>query len=697
MHAQGSPSHLEINALIALFATERYAEAVSCAQQLTSRFPAHPFGWKVLAAALKQLGRDAEAVMPAQKAVALAPENAEAQNNLAAIFRDVGRVDEALACVRCALKVRPDFAEAHLNLGNILTDAEKLDEAEASYRRSLELRPDYAIAHNSLGHVLTKLGRYQEAVASCRRAIDRQSNYVPAHINLGSALHDLGQLEDAVASYRRALELAGDNVEAHNNLGAVLRDLGRPNDAMASCRRALELSPNYVLAHINLGHALQDLGRLDEAVASYRRALELKPDSVDAWDNLLFTQLYRGKDAAGGLAQEARSYGAMVAGKARRYRDWPNRVDPDRPLRVGLVSGDLGSHPVGFFLESMLPAVVKSCGARLHFFGYPSHLRTGAVTERIKACCQGWCPAVGLSDERLAQKVREDAIDILIDLSGHTAYNRLPVFAWKPAPVQATWLGYLATTGVSAIDYLIADPWTLPESEAGNFTEKIWRLPETYLCFRPEVDLPVAAPPALVNGYVTFGCFNNLAKVNEEVVALWAKLLREVPGSRLFLKTGQLRQPSLQDEFRRRFATAGIDPARLILEGPAPRAELLASYNRVDIALDPFPYPGITSTVESLWMGVPVLTLKGESFLSRQGVGLLTNAGLPEWIAADAADYVAKAIAYAGDRESLSGLRRDLRRRLLASPLMDAPRFAAHFETALRTLWSRWCRAPSGN
>jgi predicted O-linked N-acetylglucosamine transferase (SPINDLY family) len=629
MHFESDPRPQEISALIALFGEGRFAEAAALAEALANRLPAHPYGWKVWGAALKQLGRDEEALVPMQKAVALSPENAEAQNNLAATLRDLGRTEEAMACSRRALAIKPDFAEAHLNLGNALVDLEQFEEAVASYRRALEVRPDYAAVHSALGNAMHKLGRYHEAVAHCRRAI--------------------------------------------------------------------EIQPDYVWAHYNLGVALQDLWRFDEAVASYRRALELKPDSVDAWDNLLFTQLYRGKDAAGGLAQEARSYGAMVAGKARRYRDWPNRVDPDRPLRVGLMSGDFGSHPVGFFLESMLPAVVKSCGNRLHFFGYPSHLRTGAVTERIKACCQGWCRAVGLSDERLAQKIREDAIDILIDLSGHTAYNRLPVFAWKPAPVQATWLGYLATTGVGAIDYLIADPWTLPESEAGNFTEKIWRLPETYLCFRPEVDLPVAAPPSQVNGYITFGCFNNLAKVNEEVVALWAKLLREVPGSRLFLKTGQLRQSSLQDEFRRRFAAVGIDPARLILEGPAPRAELLASYNRVDIALDPFPYPGITSTVESLWMGVPVLTLKGESFLSRQGVGLLTNAGLPEWIAADAADYVAKAIAYAGDRESLSGLRRDLRRRLLASPLMDAPRFAAHFETALRTLWSRWCRAPSGN
>jgi len=267
------------------------------------------------------------------------------------------------------------------------------------------------------------------------------------------------------------------------------------------------------------------------------------------------------------------------------------------------------------------------------------------------------------------------------------------MFAWKPAPVQVSWLGYFATTGVPGMDYLIADPWSLPESEEAYFTEKIWRLPETRLCFTaPDVNVDVSALPALSKGYITFGCFNNLTKINGDVIALWARVLVAVPSSRLFLKTKQLMDASVKQDIIERFASRGIGVDRLILEGFDPRAAYLAAYNQVDIALDPFPFPGGATTAESLWMGVPVLTLSGERFLSRQGIGLLMNAGLPEWIAKDVDDYVARAVGHAGDLQYLAKLREGLRQRVLASPLFDAPRFAQYFEEALRGMWAKWCR-----
>jgi predicted O-linked N-acetylglucosamine transferase (SPINDLY family) len=304
---------------------------------------------------------------------------------------------------------------------------------------------------------------------------------------------------------------------------------------------------------------------------------------------------------------------------------------------------------------------------------------------------------VGLSDEALAKQIHSDRIDILIDLAGHTAHNRLPVFAWKPAPVQVSWLGYFATTGVAAIDYLIADPWTLPPSEEVYFTEKIWRLPETRLCFTvPDVQVAVSPLPAIENDYITFGCFNNLAKMNDAVVSLWARILHALPTSRLFLKSIQIAEASLREEIYARFSAHGIDADRLILEAYGPRADYLAAYQRVDIALDPFPFPGGTTTVESLWMGVPVLTLAGERFLSRQGVGLMMNAGLPNWVATDPDDYLARAMAHASDLKSLATLRAGLRQQVLASPIFDAPRFAQHFAAALRGMWAKWCEQKSG-
>jgi predicted O-linked N-acetylglucosamine transferase (SPINDLY family) len=408
---------------------------------------------------------------------------------------------------------------------------------------------------------------------------------------------------------------------------------------------------------------------------------------------LLFVHNYLADQSSAELLAEAKRYGALVASKAHVYSTHPNSPDPDRNLRVGIVSGDLRQHPVGYFVESVLDAFANQGPSRLEFFAYSNYFEFDTTSERIRTSCANWFSILGRTDEMVAQQIRDDRIDILIDIAGHTGHNRLPLFAWKPAPVQVSWLGYFATTGVAAIDYLIADPWTLPETEEANFTETIWRLPETRLCFTPpDLSVAVTPLPALERGYVTFGNFNNLAKMNDDVVALWARILNAVPNSRLSLKTQHFNDPAVQENVFARFEAHGINRGRLVLEGYAPRADYLASYNRVDIALDPFPYTGGTTTVEALWMGVPVLTLAGKQFLARQGVGLLVNAGLPNWVASDSDDYFARAVAHASDLQHLASLRDGLRQQLLSSPVCDAQRFAQNFETALRSMWERWCQ-----
>jgi len=728
---QKSPGQQEINTLMAMFERGRYFEAATLAETMTARFPQQEFGWMALGMALKQMGRDVDALAAMRKVEALTPNDfevhfnlgilldglgrqdeaevsyrralqikpnyAETHYNLGNTLKGMGRLAEAESCYRRALKIKPDYAEAHTNLGAVLQDLGKLDGAVASYRRALAIKPDYAETHYNLGMALQDLGRLDDAVASYRRALAIKPDYADAHYNLGAALHDQGQLDAAVASCRRALAIKPDYAEAHNNLGNSLRDLGQLDDALVSCRRALGIKPDYAEAHYNLGITLQYLGQLDGAVASYRRALAIKPDFAIAHSSLLFIHNYLSDQPAAISLAEALRFGDLASRKARPHTDWRNVPEPGRCLRVGLVSGDLRNHAVGYFVEGVLAALASDASGRLELFAYPSYFHIDALTERIKACCQGWHSVVGLSDESLAQRIRDDGIDILIDLSGHTAYNRLPLFAWKPAPVQASWLGYFATTGVAAIDYLIADPWTAPEAEEAHFTEKIWRLPETYLCFTPpDGDIQVSALPAISNGYITFGCFNNLTKMNDAVVALWARVLQAVPESLLFLKTIQLGEAAVRQSVANRFAAHGIDAGRLILEGAAPRAELMAAYRRVDIALDPFPYPGGTTSIEGLWMGVPVLTLAGERFLSHIGESILKNAGLPEWIAADADDYVARAVSFANDLQRLAALRSGLRQQVLASPLFDAPRFARHFEAALRGMWTQWCNQQQG-
>jgi predicted O-linked N-acetylglucosamine transferase (SPINDLY family) len=319
------------------------------------------------------------------------------------------------------------------------------------------------------------------------------------------------------------------------------------------------------------------------------------------------------------------------------------------------------------------------------------------MTERLKPLFRRWTRVIGLRDAALAARIHEDAIDILIDLAGHTADNRLSVFARKSAPVQVAWLGYFATTGVQGMDYLLADPQVSPVDEASHFSETVWRLPEIYYCFTPpNVQLPVALLPAASNGHVTFGCFNKLTKMNDEVVQVWSRVLHALPAAKLMLKSKGLGDAAQRISVLQRYARHGIAPERLILEGASPRVEYLAAYRQVDIALDPFPYPGGTTTVEGLWMGVPALTLKGDRFIGHQGETIMTNAGLGEWIAQDMDDYVAKAITFGGDLAALADLRGRLRGQLLASPVCDAPRFARNFETALRGMWTKWC-AEQGN
>jgi predicted O-linked N-acetylglucosamine transferase (SPINDLY family) len=359
-------------------------------------------------------------------------------------------------------------------------------------------------------------------------------------------------------------------------------------------------------------------------------------------------------------------------------------VQDTEHLRIGFVSGDLKSHPVGYFLEGLLAQLQSSS---IELFAYPTVSTEDELTRRLKAFFHKWSPLTSLDDMGAAQKIHSDDIHILIDLSGHTANNRLPVFAWRPAPIQVSWLGYFASTGLPEMDYILGDPYVTPHEEADHFSEKIWQLPETYLCFTPpDLDLKVAPLPACSNGFITFGCFNSLSRMTDEIVSVRAEILHAVPDSKLFLKDKQLDHESGRNRVLSRFEAVDIAADRLILEGRSPREKYLECYDRVDIALSPFPYGGGTTSVEGLWMGVPVITKKGNHFLSHLGESIAHSSGLSDWIASDQEEYVAKAVAYASNLEALSELRNGMRERILSTPLFDTPRFALHFEQAVSAM-----------
>lgn len=678
-----APAPDELKQLVSMFRAGRYAELESRAGSMLGQYPDSGFAWKLLGASLQAQGKDA--LQAFQKTAGLMPNDPDVHLNLGLAQKNTGRLGDAEASYRRALKLDPGYAEAHNNLGHVLKDLGQLDGAVASYRRALQINPGFAIAHNNLGTALKDLGQLDGAVASYRRALQIKPDYAEAHYNLGIALMDLGQLEEAVASYRRALQIRPDYVKALINLGNSLKELGQFNEGVACYYRAAEIRPDFADAHGSIGSALKELGQFEGAIASYRRALELKPDFADVYSCLLFTLNYSACYSPSYCLDEARRYGRMVSGKVdTRFTAWRCADSPVR-LRVGLVSGDLRNHPVGYFLESLLAHLDPG---RIELIAYQTDLKADALTVRIKPYFTAWKPLFGLNDAGAARLIHADGVHVLMDLSGHSRHGRLPMFAWKPAPVQAAWLGYFATTGVSEIDYLLADPVGMPEAHQKHFTETVWYLPDTRLCFSPpEIDLPVSSLPAIKNSHVTFGCFQDLTKVGDEVLAAWAKILIALPDSRLRWQCKQLGDPVFVEQLIKRLQQHGIDPARAALHGAVSREAYLAAHSEVDLILDTFPYPGGTTTCEALWMGVPTLTLAGDTLLSRQGASLLTAAGLVDWIATSRDDYVNRTLALASDLPKLAALRVKLRDQARTSPLFDAPRFAHNLEEALWGMW----------
>ncbi|GLU33926.1 tetratricopeptide repeat protein [Trinickia caryophylli] len=563
--------------------------------------------------------------------------------------------------------------------------AGRFDAAEAVYRQILAVRPDDADARHLMGLVAYHRGDHAAAVDWIMSALERHPSEI-YYGNLGNALGARGMIAAAIESYRQALALKPDYVPAHNNLGNMLRDQGQFDEAVKCFETVIALKPDYAEAYNNLANALVDLGDLSGAIDAYRKAIALRPDLLQARSNLLFILAYRDDLTQADYLREAMAFGEAAAAAARPFADWPAAArETHRPLRVGIVSGDLKVHPTGHFLESILAHVD---GRRIELVAYPTRRLEDALTARIKPRFAQWTPIAGMPDEAAAQRIRDDRIDVLMDLSGHLNFNRLPLFAWRPAPVQVSWLGYFASTGLAAIDYLLGDEHVLPAGCESEYVERIWRLPDSYLCFTPPAeDVAVGPLPSLSRRYVTFGCFNHLMKMNDGVVEAWASILHAVPRSRLFLKARQLDAREARETTFARFEAHGIDSRRIVLEGRSPRAEYFAAYRNVDIALSPFPYPGGTTSVEGLWMGVPVLCRRGDRFLSNICASMLHSAGLEDWIARDNDDYVAKAIAFASDTQRLAVLRESLRERVIASPLCDAARFARHLETALEQMW----------
>ena len=585
--------------------------------------------------------------------------------------------------------------------------------AEDSYRHALALDPRHSDAWIELGCLLLDSRRFAEA-AECFRHVhpsDGQSEtgaipdeavrlladisagrpeWTTGQFSLGCAYEHLGHYDQARIHLRNALRLDPSREAAVQSLYARMYLLEqRYAEAIAAADRALEINPRYFLAHVVRGRACASLARMDEAVESKRSAVEICPNS-GIHSDLLFEMNYLPATTPESLYQEScrwnSLYAAALSGQVRPHSNTP---DPDRRLKLGYVSPDLCNHPIMRFL---LPVLEHHDRSRFQVCAYAVGLKTDQWTERVRQNVAVF-QSIG-EPEQLAAQVRQDQVDILVDLAGHTMGAAFLAFAQKPAPVQVSWLGALATTGMSAIDYFLGDPYMPCPGTEQFFAERVYRLPLTQSCYRPfRADLPVAPAPSLQRGYITFGCFNNPQKISRDVVKLWSAILHLAPQSRLLLKFRGMETEALQNRYRCWFQEDGIEAARLLFAGQSPAETYLADFASIDIALDPFPYNGGSTTLDALWMGVPVVTLAGRLAVQRDGASILSAAGLADFVAQTPEQYIKIALFLAAVIPRKPELRPELRHALAASPLMDEAGFVRDVENAYRDMWRAWCGA----
>lgn len=561
----------------------------------------------------------------------------------------------------------------------------QFDKAEALYLQILTLSPKQVDCLSNLALLYQNTDRAELAVPLFRKVVRIE----PSSKNYGN----LGQVlsgEEAIEVTKKAVSLNPGDILLIQNLGILLAKVHRHDEAITCFEKILSLSPRNDKAMSNIGNSLIYQSRHAEAASYLRQAIAINPNDELAYKRLLFCLCFDSSAFPKTYLQEAHRLEELWKKHSTPYQQWKCiKPDVNQPLRVGLVSSDIGNHPVGYFLESFINEINKST---IEFYVYSTRVKSkhDELTMRIMPHIKSWETITQLTDQQAAALIHDDSIHILIDLAGYTANTGISIFTWKPAPVQVSWLGYFASTGLSCMDYFIGDPISIPIQNQDHFTEKVCYLPHTRLCFTPpspDIAQEIMPPPFLKNGFITFGCFQNLSKINDDTLEKWSKILHSCPNSKLLLKNNQLQDDVVKNDLLTRVKRLGIPTQSILLEAGSPRAEYLESYSKVDFMLDTFPFPGGTTTCEALWMGVPTLTLAGNTLLERQGMAMLSCVGLDDWIADNAEDYVQKAIHFGQKTDDLVSLRNSLRSIMALSPLVDAPRFAHDLEQAFQKMW----------
>jgi predicted O-linked N-acetylglucosamine transferase (SPINDLY family) len=668
---------------MALGAQNRWQDALGNYQTAVKLDPNYAQAYENMGVALERLGRGNEAVAAYGRSLQLNPQNAALFNTAGSLLQNMGRAQDALGAFSESARLVPDAVEPRINMAVVLNSMGKAHEAVAECEKLLAKGVDFGPLYNTMGNALQSSGRMAEAVKAYQNTLRLMPDYAIAYNNMGAALAQLGKTDDARASFKKACELDPNYAEAYNNLAVVTRDM---DEAMALLERAVALNPTYVDAFNNLGNAHKERGDLDRAMVAYRRSVELRPNP-NHHSNLLLCMQYSISCDGKARLEECQRWEKLYGALGQPIAPHINSRDPERKLKVGYVSADFRRHPVGRFMHGLLKhhdrnAVEITC--------YSMGQQQDDWTQRLKDVAQHWRHIANEPEGEAAKIIRDDGIDILVDLGMHTCGSSLRLFAAKPAPVQLCYLAFVGTTGLSTMDYRLTDPYLEDRDQPDPWcSEKPVWLPDTYWCYTPlEFDVPVSEAPFQKNGHITFGSLNNFCKFNERVIVTWSQILRQNDSFRLYLHA---RGGGHREQLLQRFEREGITRERITFMGYVSEEEYLKAYANIDIALDPFPYAGGTTTCDALWMGVPVISIKGEVGVARAGLSVLTNAGWPELVTNSLDEYVKLALQLAEDPQRLREIRKIARPRMHASKLMEADSFARGVENAYRTMWREWC------
>jgi protein O-GlcNAc transferase len=672
-------------------ALNRWADAARSYESALRLQPDFPEISHSLGICLQRSGRLAQAATAYRQALLQHPGQAATMANLGTVLREMGELTEAIGLLQAAMELEPRVASHAVNLGIAFCNQRNFDAAERILKQALALAPHDADAAFNLGNALHALGRSSQAVELYRQAVALRPDYVDALINLGNAYTEIGEFNLGLAAYDAAILAQPDSVEAMNNAGCLLRTLGRTDAAQDMLLRALRADPQRAALHDNLGNVYKDAGELDAAIDCFRKALELDPSAAATHSNLAYALSFQSPEAEP-ILEECRRWNERFAPGVRGpARSHANEGEADRRLKIGYVSPDFRDHCQSLFT---IPLLSRHDHEAFEIHCYSSVKRPDGLTQRIAGYADVWREVRSLDDAALCRLVREDRIDILVDLTMHMAGGRPLVFARKPAPIQIAWLAYPGTTGIGAMDYRLSDPRLDPEVFESHYSERTLRLADSFWCYDPLTDQPaVNTLPAIERGYVTLGCLNNPCKLTDHTLRLWGAVMRALPAARLLLMAppGRHRRQLLQ-----RLAAHEIAGTRIDFHPFRPRGEYLRTYHDIDLGLDTFPYNGHTTSLDSLWMGVPVVTRVGRTSVGRGGLSQLFQLGLTELAAESDDAFIRVVVALGSDLVRLATLRRELRARLERSALMDAPRFARQIEGAYRNAWEEY-NQPASN